>query len=68
MHFENYCFNNLFIKAKLNIKKKKKQPKFSKIFGWSEKGKRTSFFRPNDFEVQTKQVTISSVYYWFAKC
>ena len=49
MYFETFILTILFKNAKLNIKKKKKQPKFSTILGQSEKGKQTLFiffFRP----------------------
>ena len=45
MHFENFIITRSFKIAKLNIeKKKKKQIKFSKLVGLSEKGKQTFFF------------------------
>ena len=52
MYFETFILTILFKNAKLNKgkkeKRKKKQPKFSKILGQSEKDKQTSFFfRPN---------------------
>ena len=44
MYFETFTLTILFKNAKLNIKKKKKQPKFSKILGRSEKSKQASIF------------------------
>ena len=45
MYFDTFIWTILFKNAKMNIKKKKKkQPKFSKILGQSEKGKWISFF------------------------
>ena len=46
MYSDTFILTILVKNAKLNIKKKKKkkQPKFSKILGRSEKGKQTSFF------------------------
>ena len=44
MCFETFTLTILFKNAKLNIKRgKKKQPKFFKILGRSEKGKQTFF-------------------------
>ena len=42
--FWKFYLKILFKYANLIVKKKKKQPKFSKILGWSEKGKQTSLF------------------------
>ena len=44
MHFEKFVLTILFKKSKIEYQKKKKQPKFSKIVGWLEKDKQTSFF------------------------
>ena len=46
MHFDHFILTILFKNAKSNIKKKKKkrQPKFSKILGQLEKGKQNIFF------------------------
>ena len=56
MYFETLILTILFKYAKLNIQKKNKNknknkkiklPKIAKILGRSEKGKQTSFFRPD---------------------
>ena len=64
--YKKFCYfisTFLFKNAKLSIKKTNKQtnkqtnkPLFSNILSWSQKGKQTSFFRPNINVCETAQV------------
>ena len=71
--FWHFVLTILFENAKLRMSKKKKKkrwPLFSKIFGWSEKGKQTSFSLGlmslyHDVYNHIKHVTVCDTIYWY---